>query len=300
LLVRFATGTAANHVSVWGANSSGVIDGTRPEIKATGTWSTAISYFIIGTDAGANPIRYVDWYNIDWNANSSSATTGSYNCINNSGITTTGIGTATTAYYHTFTNCIFRNAKHNGISLFSGSVGSEVAGSFTFTNCQITGNGISATGSGAIGRGATAMTHFYDRCVFSGNFTGGIASNASSDATLRVYGCTFDASTNGVGLSVTQQRLEAYGCTFSNNATNGITMPWRADSYIQRNRFINNASSAIQDQTADGTETSYPYNRNLFFGNAFDYSDSLVSRAVPGFGNVFQRNFPPARGRERR
>lgn len=302
LLVRFqATGTAGAPINVYGCNSSGVVDGSRPEVRATGTWATAISYFVIGTDAAAAPLRYVNWYNIDWNANSTSSTTGSYNVFNNSGIITTGIGTATTSYYHTFTNCIFRDSKHNGVSLFSGAAGSEVDDSFTFTNCVIRGCGISTSnGNGMIGRGttATACTWNMDRCTVTGNYFNGVRIIAASDKLFRATGCTFSSQAFSAGIECTQQALALYGCTFQSNAEQGLVMPWKATSSVERCRFLSNTGVGLVDSVADGTETFYPYQRNAYFGNGGGaYADTVEVKTPPGNANVFVPNFPNFRGR---
>ncbi|TXH17510.1 MAG: right-handed parallel beta-helix repeat-containing protein [Hyphomicrobiaceae bacterium] len=291
-LVRSATGTSNAHVTVIGCNSSGVVNGAMPEVRATGTWATTISMFIIGTDAGANPLRYYDWLNVNWNANDLS-----YNVWNNSGTTGTGAGTNTTAYYHTFNNCRFQKSKHNGFSAFSGGVGTEVDNSFVFTNCEISGCGIVSSGAAAIGRGSNAATWVMDNCRITGNQTG-ISLLAASDKTFTASNCTFSDSTNGQGLSSQQMKINAYGCTFSGNNGSGLAFFASGDgSSIQHCRFLSNLTG-ISDAGWNGSYTS-PYNRNLFNGNGNNFEDSVGGFITPpGQGNVYNQDyFPHFRGR---
>lgn len=296
LLVRSATGTPNAHVTVQGCNSSGVVNGVQPQLLATGTWSTNISMFVIGTDAGANPLRYYDWKNIDWNANSTSSTTGSYNVVNNSGTLAAGAGTNTTAYYHTFMDCRLRNARHNGLSFFTGGVGTEVDESFTFVNCEVSGCGVFGSGSAGIGRGVNAATWVMDRCRIVDN-QNGLQLLATSDKIFRATGCDFSRNLSGAGLQQVQMDLRLYGCNFESNAGYGLFGVWKATNTIERCRFIGNTTAGISDLVWDGTQTTSPYNRNAFFGNTANFTDSVsASITPPGQGNVFRPNFPPRRG----
>lgn len=301
VLCQFATGTASAPITITGANSSGVVDGTMPEIRATGSWTTNITMFVIGSDGGGNPIQYVRWKLIDFNGNCTGAGTGSYFCFNNSGVLDATLGTVRTRLYHTWEDCVIRNARHGGCSLFSGAAGSEVQDAHKFIRCWFLGNGLVVTGQGANGRGTTPLPVVFDRCLFEGNDRGVVVSAAATSHYTKFNACTFKNNVTGGIQYGNGAGFVAENCTFvghSGDGDYGVMMDSAQGSTyrISRCEFAGN-NIAIVDNGYDFTYDP-PYERCAMKDNTSELATAEDFFLLPGQGHTRTRHCVTSYGRE--
>lgn len=288
LLVRTSTtGTAAAPILWQGCNAAGVVDGTGPKVKAVGTWSTAVSMFSVGTDAGGNPLAHCVWMYWDWDANDLS-----YNAWNNGGLTGTGAGTNFNAYPHMFYWCTFQKSKHNGFSGFGGASGSEAPFSFWFIGCRFYGCGVVSGGRAAIARGSLQASWVMIGCVVEAN-QGGINVPTATSLPFVAIGCVFrDNLTDAAGLNSGSTVLLVLGCTFDGGQNAGLyCSPTPARSLVANNIFSNNGTVGVVDTVWANTSPVSPYRNCCTSGNttaAFDESNSGSGTVtdLPGDGHI--------------
>ena len=301
LLIRVATtGTSSLPIRIVGGSAAGAIDGTRPEFKAVGTgWTTNISMMSVGTALTTDPIQYVNWENLYFNANEDPATanTGSYNVINNANRLTVGVGTAIANIYYNWRNCIFAGSKHNGVSLFSGAAAAAVQRAHCFYGCEFRNCGRAAAGGALYNRGSEKAGYYLENCSIHNN---NVNISLVNGGWLELHNCVSYRSgaigtPSAIGSNLTADDLLVLdGCTFDNeygtNAGTSISYTFGQASITNCN-FTNCTVAAILDEGWD-LSSSNP-NAAIFrncnwYGNATNYIDSLaVSGTPPGVGNQF-------------
>jgi hypothetical protein len=195
------SGSFSTLVSLFGTNSSFIVDGTRIGIDTSTTLADGLFRFF-------NESQYTQWYNFDFNANSNAAY-----AINNP-------STENTSITHSFKNCIFRGATTTNIHIESSTwtvmgceIASGVTGLFTDASTLLDGCNIhDNTGNGIYLSSASSICC---NTVVDNGLTG-ITGDGSGDNSFILGNTILRSGTHGIHLVGGMQN-----CTLINNSSSG-------------------------------------------------------------------------------
>lgn len=283
ILGAVPTGTKAAPKRIVGCNTSGEVNGARPRILGVGWGASQTSMFVMpGT------LENVTFENIVWDGGSTSSGTGSYNLLNNSGNTGTGVGTNSTTsdFKMRVVNCRFTRSRHNALSCFGGPAGSPVAFGLELDRCELDNNGL-ATGSGMIIRGNVGSV-IIRGCSFHHNTAIGATLNtAALDGPIVIEDSVFYANGSGA-LSITSGGSVCVQRTIIDGHTIGFVHALTTKTRIDQCVFSNNGM-AVQDLAWDpAAPVSDSMSNCCFYGNTTaDFEGSTGYITPPGDGHVY-------------
>ena len=253
---------------ITGANSAGVVDGTKAVITGSGLNSSTamVSYESGGADGGV-------WANIHFDAKNTSA-----HCIETpaSGANAHGVH---------FVNCRFSNATDDGINQ------NNVSGYWNYVNCRFDNNG-------QCGLQQTSGSQFnvMYKCIFDNNGDNGLDCGGYSRCVECVFhnnedrgahpnhggaiflNCIFDSNSedgayvSGSGSSVWVNNI------FSNNTQHGFQIGNNTEATHFNSLFYNNTSGDMSDQTSSAHAKYFNYTPG-----ASGFNPNFVSGTGPNF-----------------
>lgn len=285
ILTSFGVGTYPEPKRIVGCNTSGEINGARFRTLAVGFGSTDITALVFHGNHG-----HIVLENGIIDGGSTSSSTGSYNCCNNSGNTGTGTGTnsTTTGLLIECRNMRFTRARHNGLSLFGGPAATAVPFGIRLFDCEFDNNGL-AGGTGMIIRGNSGSV-YAERCVFRNNNTNGLTANTGTIVNpLAFVDCVFAANTGGLQPTTGGSCL-IRGCVFDGNTGTGLALPSTADrDYLAEGCvFSNNTLGVNLIAYTTATPNLAPMQACCFWGNTIDATDDSANPITPpGRGHVY-------------